>query len=165
MLELDRASLHASLVDPALRSVDFLAGVLARYPDAISFAPGAPHPDFLQDVDTGRYIDIYLDHLYDRHGVDRRQGRLLLHQYGPSRGLINDLIARALRLDLDVDVPAEAVVVTVGAQEAMLITLRTLFRTAGDLLAVVSPAYVGITGAARLLDIPVVPIAETGTRP
>ncbi|MFI0983620.1 PLP-dependent aminotransferase family protein [Streptomyces sp. NPDC021093] len=51
-------------------------------------------------------------------------------------------------------------VVTVGAQEAMLLVLRALIRSTDDLLAVADPCYVGITGAARLLDVETVPVPE-----
>jgi (S)-3,5-dihydroxyphenylglycine transaminase len=51
-------------------------------------------------------------------------------------------------------------VVTVGCQEAMFLTLRALRRSATDLLLAVSPTYVGLTGAARLVDMPVRPVAS-----
>jgi len=38
------------------------------------------------------------------------------------------------------------------AQEAMLLALRALFSGPHDVLLVSSPCYVGISGAARLLD-------------
>jgi DNA-binding transcriptional MocR family regulator len=57
-------------------------------------------------------------------------------------------------------VPAESVVVTVGAQEGMLLVLRALIAGPADVLLVSSPCYVGITGAARLLDVEVVPVPE-----
>ena len=47
----------------------------------------------------------------------------------------------------------ESIVVTVGCQEAMFLTLRALIAGPRDVLLVSSPCYVGITGAARLLDI------------
>jgi (S)-3,5-dihydroxyphenylglycine transaminase len=70
------------------------------------------------------------------------------------------LIAESLRADEGIDVSPEAIVVTVGAQEAMLLVLRALFASPDDVLLVSSPCYVGITGAARLLDIPVAPVPE-----
>jgi (S)-3,5-dihydroxyphenylglycine transaminase len=62
--------------------------------------------------------------------------------------------------DEDVHVAAESIVVTVGAQEGMLLVLRALFAAPTAVLLVSSPCYVGITGAARLLDIDVVPVPE-----
>jgi (S)-3,5-dihydroxyphenylglycine transaminase len=51
-------------------------------------------------------------------------------------------------------------VVTVGAQEGMLLALRALFARPTDVLLVSSPCYVGITGVARLLDVDFVPVPE-----
>ncbi|XYH97094.1 PLP-dependent aminotransferase family protein [Sorangium sp. So ce1128] len=161
MLMLDPSGLHASLQDPVLGAIDFLNEVIGRYPDAISFAPGAPNPAHLRDIDIGRYVDRYLAYLRCERGFEPDRARRLLHEYGPSRGLINDLVASALRRDQNLNVSPESVVITVGAQEAMLIVLRTLCRSARDLLAVVSPCFVGILGAARLLDIGVVAVDET----
>jgi (S)-3,5-dihydroxyphenylglycine transaminase len=50
--------------------------------------------------------------------------------------------------------------VTAGAQEAMVIALRGLCSRPGDVIMAAEPCYVGITGAARILDIEVVPVPE-----
>jgi (S)-3,5-dihydroxyphenylglycine transaminase len=161
MVRLNPSRLHGSLRDPVLGAVGFLNEVMGRYPDAISFAPGAPHPGFFADLDTGRYVDRFLDHLTHHRGHSRARARRLLFEYGPSAGIINDLVSDALRRDHGIDVTPAALVITVGAQEAMLLTLRALFGSATDVLAVTNPCFVGITGAARLLDLPVVPVDET----
>jgi (S)-3,5-dihydroxyphenylglycine transaminase len=84
----------------------------------------------------------------------------MLYQYGPTAGQIRELIATSLREDENIDVPPESIVVTVGSQEAMLLVLRALFSRPDDVLLVTSPCYVGITGAARLLDIALAPVRE-----
>ena len=61
---------------------------------------------------------------------------------------------------LPIYVPAESIVVTVGCQEAMLLTLRALISDPDDVFLVSSPCYVGITGAASLLDVTVVAVEE-----
>ncbi|MFJ8311051.1 MULTISPECIES: PLP-dependent aminotransferase family protein [unclassified Streptomyces] len=160
MTALDRSRLHASLSDPVLSSVEFLNEVMRRYPDAISFAPGAPHPDSYADLDVERHLGRFLDYLVTELGHPPAMARRMLYEYGPSRGLIDGLIADLLRRDHGVDAPPQAVVVTVGAQEAMLLALRALMRSDDDLLAVADPCYVGITGAARLLGVEMVPIPE-----
>lgn len=160
MLELNQAELHRSVTDPALGAIGFLNEVMSHYPDAISFAPGAPNLVHLDDFDISRLTERYLAYLVADRKMSDARARRLLYEYGPSRGLINDLVARALRSDGGIDVPNDAVVITVGAQEAMLLTLRALFGSPGDLLAVVTPSFPGIIGAARLLDIDVVPVPE-----
>ncbi|MGX1914098.1 aminotransferase-like domain-containing protein [Streptomyces phaeochromogenes] len=161
--DLHRQDLHASLADPVLGSVAFLNEVMDRHPDAISFAPGAPHPEFVRHLDTRALTDRYLAHLVDDRGLDPARAERLLYEYGPAQGLINDLVAEALHADQGIRADARDIVITVGAQEAMLLTLRALFRDTGDVLAVADPCFVGIVGAARLLDIPVVAVREGPT--
>src|SRR5262245_4792541 len=115
MIELSQGSLHGALRDPVLGSIGFLNEVMSRYPAAISFAPGAPHLANLSGFDASPYIDTYVAHLMDSRGISETRARQMLIEYGPSRGLINGLIAHALKSDYAIDVPAEAVVVTVGA--------------------------------------------------
>lgn len=157
---LDASSLHASLNDPVLSSLTFLNEVMTRFPAAISFAPGAPHLAHLDEVDVTGYVDRYRRHLVEDRGFTPDRAHRLMHEYGPSRGLINDLVAGALGRDQGIGVDPRSVVITVGAQEAMLLTLRALCPSPDDLLAVVEPAFVGMIGAARLLGIGIVPVAE-----
>lgn len=145
-MRLHSSSLHSSLRDPVLGSIGFLNEVMSRYPEAISFAPGAPHPDTLENIDTDRYVGIFIDYLVQT-GRSPEQARRLLLEYGPSRGVINDIVADALRRDHGIDAPANTLVMTVGAQEAMLLVLRALFRSAEGVLAVANPCFVGIVGA------------------
>jgi len=149
---LRRADLHASVSDPALDTMNFLNEVTARHPGAISFAPGRPYDGFFDVEQVFGYLRGYLDHL-KALGHAPEVIRDHLFQYGPTAGRIRELIAETLRRDEGVDVPAEAVVVTVGAQEAMLLAVRALITGPSDVLLVSSPCYVGITGVARLLDV------------
>ncbi|MFD6740507.1 aminotransferase-like domain-containing protein [Streptomyces anthocyanicus] len=161
---LARTALHPSLSAPLLDTMNFLNEVTLRYPQAISFAPGRPYEG---DFDVARvpgYIETYLDHLRGR-GHSEERVRTALYQYGETAGQIRDIVARMLEVDEDLTVDPASVVVTVGCQEAVLLTLRALFTGPEDVLLVDSPAYVGITGAAGLLDIPVVPVPGTPDGP
>jgi (S)-3,5-dihydroxyphenylglycine transaminase len=157
--DLSLARLHASLSDPALDSMNFLNEITHRYPEAISFAPGRPFDGFFDVEQIFDGIRGYLDHLAKR-GLTGEQIKSQLFQYGAAAGQIRDVIAHSLREDEGIDVTAESIVVTVGCQEAMLLALRALVSGPQDALVVSSPCYVGITGAARLLDIEPVPVAE-----
>jgi (S)-3,5-dihydroxyphenylglycine transaminase len=151
---LQLTGVHPSLADPLINGMNFLNEVMSDYPSAISFAPGAPNLAMLSDFDISENVARFLDYKGSRWpagAADR-----LLREYGPSRGIINDLIAEALSNDGVIHAEPRDIVVTVGAQEAMLLALRALFRTAGDVLVVSDPCYVGIVGAARMLDIEVV---------
>ncbi|MFF4342516.1 PLP-dependent aminotransferase family protein [Kitasatospora sp. NPDC001540] len=156
------ADLHGSLSDPLLDAMTFLNEVTGRYPDAISFAPGRPYEEFFDPADIPRHLETYLRHLREERNLTDRQVRQEVFQYGRTKGLIAPLIARALAADEDIHADPEALVVTVGAQEGMLLVLRALCARPDDVLLVSAPCYVGVTGAARLLDLTVHPVPEAG---
>lgn len=152
--------LHGSLSDPVLRSMDFLNEVAERYPHAISLAAGRPLEQSFDVEDVHEHLRAYCRHLAQERGFDGAQVRRTLLQYGASGGIINDVIARHLAVDEAIDVDPSAVVVTVGCQEAIFLVLRALRADERDVLLAVSPAYVGMSGAARLVDLPVLPVAS-----
>jgi (S)-3,5-dihydroxyphenylglycine transaminase len=154
-----KEDLHGSVSDPVLDTMNFLNEITHRYPEAISFAPGRPYDGFFETEQVFTYIRRYLDHL-EAGGASPAQLRSALFQYGPTSGQIRELIADSLRKDEGVDVPPESIVVTVGCQEAMLLAVRALMSGPEDVLLVSSPCYVGVTGAARLLDVTVTAVAE-----
>ncbi|QKW23070.1 PLP-dependent aminotransferase family protein [Kitasatospora sp. NA04385] len=156
---LSLSDLHGSLSDPLLDAMTFLNEVTERYPDALSFAPGRPHEGFFEPEDVHAHLDAYLTHLAER-GLGGSAVRTALFQYGPTKGIVADLVARTLANDEGLDAAPEALVLTVGAQEGMLLVLRALCATPEDVLLVSSPCYVGVTGAARLLDLATVPVPE-----
>jgi (S)-3,5-dihydroxyphenylglycine transaminase len=156
---LRQEDLHASVSDPLLDTMNFLNEITFRYPKAISFAPGRPYDGFFDVEQVFTYLRTYLDHLA-AEGNSPAQIRSAVFQYGPTAGQIQELIASSLREDENVDVRAESIVVTVGCQEAMLLVLRALIAGPADVFLVASPCYVGITGAAKLLDIDVTEVAE-----
>ncbi|MFI1470507.1 PLP-dependent aminotransferase family protein [Streptomyces wuyuanensis] len=160
MTALAHEALHASLQDPVLESIGFLNEIMSRHRDAISFAPGAPHPDPYTELDPGRYLDRFVAHAAAEEGCTLAQAARLLYEYGPARGLVNGIVAGALRRDQGIDAEPDSLVITVGAQEAMLLTLRALTASPNDLLAVADPCFVGITSAASLLGTEVVPVPE-----
>ncbi|WP_371791666.1 PLP-dependent aminotransferase family protein [Streptomyces sp. NBC_01471] len=157
--------LHASLTDPVLDAMNFLNEVVARFPEALSFAPGRPSEGSFEVADLPRYLRSYTDYLEHELGWPQDRVRTQLFQYGRTNGIINELIARTLANDEQIHVSPESVVVTTGCQEAMLLTLRALFARPEDTLLVSSPCYVGVTGAARLLDIAVRPVPEGAEGP
>ncbi|GAA2801005.1 aminotransferase class I/II-fold pyridoxal phosphate-dependent enzyme [Kitasatospora sp. CM 4170] len=156
---LRKEELHASLGDPVLDTMNFLNEVTTRYPGAVSFAPGRPYEGFFDTEQLFGHVRRYLDHLA-AEGDTPEAVRTKLFQYGPTAGLINGLIADSLRADEGIDAAPGSIVVTVGCQEAMFLTLRALFAGPQDVLLAASPCYVGITGAAALLGIPVTPVEE-----
>jgi (S)-3,5-dihydroxyphenylglycine transaminase len=158
---LQRSSLHASLSDPDLDSMAFLNEIADRYPEAVSFAPGRPYEGFFEVEDVFAGLRGFLDHLVESGRTPREAGNTL-YQYGPSAGIIRELIADTLRADEGIEAAPEAIVVTVGAQEAMLLVVRALCADPRDVLLVSTPCYVGIIGAAKLLNVRLATIPERG---
>ena len=139
-----------------LNAMRFLNEVIERYPDAISFASGRPSEINAQPEKWSHYINLFAQHLADERQKSLQEIGRLLGQYGDTRGIINPLLARQLSLDEDITLPPEEILVTNGAQEGMVICLDTLFAPQRDVLLVTDPAYIGITGAARIKGIEVV---------
>jgi (S)-3,5-dihydroxyphenylglycine transaminase len=154
------ADLHGSLSDPLLDTMNFLNEIAIQFPEAISFAPGRPYDEPFDAAVVAGYLEAYQRHLEQDHGLPHEQAGGVLFQYGRTKGQIHQLVATTIGNDEGVQVEPESVVVTVGAQEGMLLVLRALIRDQRDVLLVGSPCYLGITGAARMLDVPVEPIPE-----
>ncbi|MEV7996314.1 PLP-dependent aminotransferase family protein [Streptomyces sp. NPDC086077] len=153
--------LHDSLSLPTANSMNFLNEVALRFPDAISFAAGRPHEEFFDIDDVHRHLDTYRRHLSAQLDGDEVQVRRVILQYGRTKGIIHELIARHLQVDEDIVASPHDIVVTAGAQEALYLTLRALRRTDRDVLLAVEPSYVGVYGAAQLADMTVLPVADS----
>ncbi|OXM47365.1 GntR family transcriptional regulator [Amycolatopsis alba DSM 44262] len=151
-------TLHRSLSDPAVTSMGFLTEVAGRYPEAISFALGRPSDVSFEVPALHRYLSRFVSHLIDDLHYGEAGVRDVLFQYGSPKGFIQHLIARNLHVDEGIEVAPESIVVTVGCQEALFLVLRTLSRDRRDAVLAISPTYMGLTGAARLLDMPVLSV-------
>ncbi|MGH3692815.1 MAG: PLP-dependent aminotransferase family protein [Pseudonocardiaceae bacterium] len=163
VVDLDLAGLHSSLEDPALRSMNFLNEVAERYPEAVSFAPGRPSEQFFDIESLHHHLRRFCRYLSDELGYSEGHVRRILCQYGRTSGIVHDLIARSLTLDEHINVDPESIVVTVGCQEAIFLVLRALRSSDRDAVLAVSPTYVGLTGAARLVDLRVLPVSSGST--
>jgi (S)-3,5-dihydroxyphenylglycine transaminase len=159
MLSFDQNALHAGIDDPDMDSMRILSETAMRFPDALSFSSGAPYEGNHELAGLTFYLERYLKHLRDK-GVPEQRITRLMFQYGPVNGFIQDDVALMLKQDEGIDVPAEAIMITNGFQEAALVALRGLFSSPRDVLLSASPTYVGIRGAARMLDIPLRGILE-----
>ncbi|MEO9240792.1 MAG: aminotransferase class I/II-fold pyridoxal phosphate-dependent enzyme, partial [Jatrophihabitantaceae bacterium] len=157
---LDPDELFSALQDPALNSMNFLNEIANRYPAAVSLAAGRPFEEFFEVGSLDRYLRRFCQHLAEDLGYSDEQVRRTLFQYGRTKGIVHGLVAANLERDEAILVDPEAIVVTVGCQEAMFLVLRALRQSANDVLLTVAPTYVGLTGAARLVDLPVWPVAS-----
>ena len=159
--DLRAEDLHASLNDVVFDAMTFLNEVAQRFPDAISFAAGRPHELFLDLGEVSGHLDHFAAHLR-RHLGDEALVRRTILQYGRTKGIIHDLVARHLEVDEGITADPEALVITVGFQEALYLVLRALRRDSRDVLLVAPPNYVGANGAARLADMALFPVPGGG---
>jgi (S)-3,5-dihydroxyphenylglycine transaminase len=160
MVELARETLHTSVTDPVAASMNFLNEVASRFPAAISLAAGRPFDEFYDVTDVERYLAAYVAHLRAGAMSEARVRQAVL-QYGRTNGQLGMMISRMLEIDEGISVPEESIMVTSGCQEAMIIALRGLAAGPEDVVLAAEPCYVGFTGAARVLGVPVVPVPET----
>jgi (S)-3,5-dihydroxyphenylglycine transaminase len=160
MVQLAREALHESVTDPVAASMNFLNEISGRFPASISLAAGRPFDEFYAVTDVERYLAVYLGHLRAQ-GMSEASIRQAILQYGRTNGQLGTMIARMLAVDEGISVPAESIMVTSGCQEAMIIALRGLCPGPDDVVLAAEPCYVGFTGAARVLGVPVVPVPET----
>lgn len=156
--DMQLTTLHGSLVDPVMASMNFLNEVSTRFPNAISFAAGRPLEDYFDCGDIARHLEVFIEHLRNECSMPEHEVRRTLFQYGRTKGIIHELVRRNLEVDEGIKVPKDSIVVTVGCQEAMFLVLRALRATPRDVVLAISPTYVGLTGAARLVDCPVMPV-------
>jgi (S)-3,5-dihydroxyphenylglycine transaminase len=137
-------------------AMNFLNEVVIAFPDAISFGPGRPLESLFDVRAALAHVESYVEAISGALGVQGTYGRL--GQYGETNGMIREDVARYLQTDEGLEVSASETLVTVGCQEAMLMVLMALFDPARDVLLVADPAYVGITGPAAMLRIPIWPV-------
>ncbi|MFB9904342.1 aminotransferase-like domain-containing protein [Allokutzneria oryzae] len=151
--------LHGRPGDASPEPTAFLDEVAARYPDAVSFASGRPAERHFDLDAVHRYLRRFERYLADERGYTDEEIRRTLCQYGRVKGVMHELVARHLWQDVRVEADPEAVVVTAGCQEAIFLVLRALRADDRDVALAVSPTHAGFTGAARLVDMPVLPVA------
>lgn len=137
---------------PALAGAIFLNEVADRYGDAISLASGRPDLEYLRGVAPWLDPSSYLD--FGDWGYDR------CLQYGATGGLVREIVADWVTDRAGASVTADSVIVTTGAQEAMLIALLASCEPGADALLVPDPTYLGIIGTAAMLGILLVPIGR-----
>ena len=147
--------MNSNLLDPYLDSMNFLNEASLLYPDAVSFGSGRPKEDYF-----------HLDEIV--MGVERFSeitGNRLNYfgQYNMTKGIINDCIAKLVKNDENIEISPNDIIVTDGAQEAMIILIETLFSK-GEVLVVSDPSYVVFIGFAKIagIDIRVVKRSDTG---
>ncbi|WP_204031325.1 aminotransferase-like domain-containing protein [Sinosporangium siamense] len=141
--------------------MNLLNEIADKYPRAISMAAGRPYEEFFDVKLIHEYLDAFCDHLRRDRGMDEAGVTRTLFQYGTTKGVIGELVARHLAEDEDIHIDPASVVVTVGFQEGIFLVLRALRASDRDVLLASAPTYVGLMGAALLTEMPVWPVRST----
>lgn len=153
----------ATLDAACLNVMNFLNEVTLWYPSAISFAPGRPAEHYFDVSHQIERLSRFAAYTAKTSGQSSTTAFNRLGQYQKTNGIINDIICRFLEQDEHIRVAPEAVMMTDGCQEAMTILLAGLFDPAKDVLFVIDPTYIGITGIATILGIEICPVPAGST--
>jgi (S)-3,5-dihydroxyphenylglycine transaminase len=155
---LPHLALKGCFGDESLNVMNFLNEVVLRFPQAVSFAPGRPSEQHFDVQGSLGSIARFVAYRAAATGWNEAAVYADLGQYNRTNGIIPELVARQLALDEGIHAAPDSIVVTAGAQEGMVVLLLGLFDPATDTLLSSDPAYIGITGLARIVGIPVHPI-------
>ena len=131
----------------------FLNEIQLDHGTAISFASGRPAEELFGLEDTFLNYEAFLEYTAGRINGTREAALCELGQYNRTKGIINELLCRFLQTDEQITADPSAILTTVGAQEAMAITLHTLMNRDSDVLLVEDPSYVGISAFAAIAGI------------
>lgn len=155
-------SVSDDVLHPVMDSLNFLNEAMRRFPTAISFAPGAPNRETLPNLaGFEESVSQFVEHVQMTKGLSTADTTFLLQEYGPTQGIINDLISAALANDDGESCDPKDLVVTVGAQEAMVLVLLALVPRGRATVAFAEPCFVGFQGAVQALGIDSAPIAQS----
>lgn len=123
-------------------TMQLLNDVASRFPQAISFAAGRPPDDFV----ALPHLETTLENcLAGCPGLTRS----MLGQYSVTSGLILEILSEYLHRDGPGHFSPRNLLVTNGAQEAILISLAALVGRSQVVIAT-DPTYVGLTGPAEI---------------
>ncbi|MBV1842726.1 aminotransferase-like domain-containing protein [Photobacterium ganghwense] len=154
-------NLRLSEIPQSLNAVNLLNEISSNYPDAISFTSGSPCSESYGLEKYSQYINSFMEINANRSMITNRSGYHVLGNYSSSGGFINAYIKQHLEADDQIVVDTDDIVLTCGAQEAILLTLQALFKDKHGSLVIVSPFYSGVDGAAKLLEIDTYYVNET----
>ena len=139
--------------------MSFLNDVRNNYPDAISMASGRPDGKDFRMKEVLRYL---LDDLHTGSAEEQEAKETLLGQYNSTKGIIADHLVKYYNNDYNLNIKAEDLVLTVGAQEAMMLCIEVFSKK--GVVAFEDPSYVGFSNYAKLTGITAEAIAVDETQ-
>jgi len=140
----------ANNVNPLLGNIQedvmaFLNEIQLKYPDAISLASGRPDESYFEIKDFPENFNRYVEALVQSTNSDRDKVLKGLGQYNRAKGIANDLLSLYFLKDEKINVLPEDIIITVGTQEALALSVMTLCDRKNDVILVEDPSYIGIT--------------------
>jgi (S)-3,5-dihydroxyphenylglycine transaminase len=137
-------------INPLLKSLGedvmgFLNEIQSKYPKAISLASGRPDEDYFDLQDFPEYFNLYVETMALFEKKARKDILNNLGQYNLTKGIINGSISKYLKNDEGIIADPNSILMTVGTQEGLAITVMTLCDRENDIILVEDPTYVGIT--------------------
>ncbi|PTX63148.1 (S)-3,5-dihydroxyphenylglycine transaminase [Kordia periserrulae] len=137
----------------------FLNEVQLNFPEAISMASGRPEESFFDLQNLQEYINTFVNFRSKETNVSTEAFLRSLGQYNRTKGIINDIVAKYLKNDYQIDCSPADIVVNVGSQESMVLSLLSLMNRDEDVFCVEDPSYVGISHFALINGYETAPIA------
>ena len=142
----------------------FLNEAMIMYPEAISLASGRPSADYFDLRASLKKVDSFVRY---KRSIDFATEEVILSdlgQYNRAAGIINEIIAKYLAKDENINTDPDDTIITVGAQEAMGLVLNTLCHPDQHTIAIENPSYIGMSTYAKITGYDIAPIAtiETG---
>ncbi|MFY7844206.1 PLP-dependent aminotransferase family protein [Chryseobacterium gambrini] len=131
-------------------TMEFLNEIAENYPTAISLASGRPDSQFFDLKKIDFYISTYLNFISE---TKQKPYDILLSnlgQYSEASGIINEIISKYLLVEYGLETAPENVLINVGTQESLLISVLTLCNKEIDVIIVEDPCYVGIKNYALI---------------
>ncbi|WP_234497904.1 PLP-dependent aminotransferase family protein [Vibrio maritimus] len=150
----NKAILHLAGIPRAMNAVNLLNEISSLYPEAISFTSGSPQADRYRLDRYSHYIERFVTRHTIEQGWQTANTFSLLGNYSSAMGITRHYIRQHLATDDNLEVEEDQIVITNGAQEAILLTLQALFkRQKPGSLVISTPFYSGVDAAARMLGI------------
>jgi (S)-3,5-dihydroxyphenylglycine transaminase len=156
---------RAVLRQPFMGVMNFLNEAALRYPDAISFAAGRPPDRFASAECSARWVSRFVQESVRATNAAEEAIWQSLGQYGPTNGIIGELVCRLLERDEGMKPAPTELMITNGMQEALAILLLGVLRPGHDIMLCDDPSYVGIAGAAALAGVTLRPLQGPGSLP
>jgi monomeric phenylalanine-4-hydroxylase len=132
--------------------IGFLNDIQSEFPGAVSFVAGQPDESFFDLESHLSKFQVFVNHLVQKTGESRSAVLGSIGQYSKTKGIANDIFARYLKKDENIEVGGEDILITAGAQEAFAIIISTVCDRERDVILVEDPSYMGLSSFAKVYN-------------